>query len=369
MMEFNPLKPFNSLVPLPPIKDVETKAVLKKCIEARAAMAELKTLAESIPNQAVLINTIPLLEAKDSSEIENIATTTDRLFRFAFDSEIHTDHATKEAVRYRTALFEGFKSMQTRPLCVATASEICTAIKATPMNIRDVPGTALANDKTGGVIYTPPVGVEVIREKLSNWERFLHYETGIDPLIRMAVGHYQFEAIHPFTDGNGRTGRILNLLFLTHERLLSQPILYLSRYILAHKAECYSLLLQVTQKQEWEPWILYMLSAVSETARWTAGKILAIRDLMDETIQYIRRQLPKIYTRELVETIFVQPYCRISNLVDQNIARRETASAYLKSLCEIGVLQEERVGRDKIFIHSKLMRLLTSAEHAFEIYK
>jgi len=368
MSEFNPLKPFNSLAPLPPTKEIETKAVLKKCIEARAALAELKTLAESIPNQAVLINTIPLLEAKDSSEIENIVTTTDKLFRFAFDGEDRTDQATKEALRYRTALFEGFKSMQSRPLCVATASEICTVIKATPMDIRDVPGTALANDKTGEVIYTPPVGSDVIREKLGNWERFLHYETEIDPLIRMAVGHYQFEAIHPFTDGNGRTGRILNLLFLTHEGLLSRPILYLSRYVLAHKVEYYSLLMQVTQKQEWEPWILYMLAAVSETARWTAGKIMAIRNLMDETIQYIRKELPKIYTRELVETIFVQPYCRITNLVEQSIARRETASVYLKTLCEIGVLQEEKIGRDKIFVHPKFMRLLTSAEHTFERY-
>lgn len=185
----------------------------------------------------------------------------------------------------------------------------------------------------------------------------------------MAVGHYQFEAIHPFTDGNGRTGRILNLLFLTHEGLLSQPILYLSRYVLAHKAEYYSLLMQVTQKQEWEPWILFMLSAVSETAIWTAGKITAIRNLMDITVQHIRKELPKIYPRELVETIFVQPYCRINNLVEQGIARRETASVYLKTLCEIGVLQEEKVGRDKIFIHPKFMRLLTSSEHRFEPYK
>jgi len=322
MSDLNPLKPFNSLAALPPAQDIETKAVLKKCIEARAAMAELKTLAESIPNQAVLINTIPLLEGKDSFEIENIVTTTDKLFRFAFDGEERTDQATKEALRYRTALFEGFKSMQGRPLCSATATEICSVIKAAPMDIRDVPGTALANDKTGEVIYTPPVGTNVMRDKLGTWENFLHYETEIDPLIRMAVGHYQFEAIHPFTDGNGRTGRILNLLFLTHEGLLSQPILYLSRYVLAHKAEYYTLLMQVTQKQEWESWILFMLSAVSETAVWTAGKITAIRNLMDVTIQYIRKELPKIYTRELVETIFVQPYCRLNKLLEQKISRR-----------------------------------------------
>jgi Fic family protein len=368
MADFNPLKPFNALPLLPPAKDVETKAILKKCIEARSAISELKVLAESIPNQAVLINTIPLLEARDSSEIENIVTTTDKLFRFAFDSDERTDHATKEALRYRTALFEGFKSMQDRPLSASTAVEICSVIKGNRMEIREVPGTALANDRSGEVIYTPPAGAALIQEKLSNWEKYLHNETDIDPLIRMSVTHYQFEAIHPFTDGNGRTGRILNLLFLTHEGLLSQPILYLSRYILANKSDYYSLLLQVTKNQEWEAWILYMLSAVAETAQWTAKKVSAIRELMDETISYIRDKLPKIYTRELVETIFVQPYCRISNLVDNNIARRETASIYLKNLCEIGVMKEEKIGRDKIFIHPKFMKLLTGNDHSFEKY-
>ncbi len=236
------------------------------------------------------------------------------------------------------------------------------------MDIRNVPGTALANDKTGEVIYTPPAGAALLREKLSNWEKFLHNEVNIDPLIRMAVTHYQFEAIHPFTDGNGRTGRVLNLLFLTYEGLLAQPILYLSRYILAHKLDYYSLLLQVTRNQEWEPWILYMLTGVAETAQWTARKITAIRELIDETVSYVRHRLPKIYTRELVDAIFVQPYCRIGNLVDQKIAKRETASMYLKQLCEIGVLYEEKFGRDKIFLHPKFMRLLTSSEHAFERY-
>ena len=368
MLSFDPSKPFNSLPPLPPEKDVESKPILKKCIEARSALAELKILGDSIPNQAVLINTIPLLEAKGSSEIENIVTTTDKLFRFACDSEEKSDHPTKEALRYRSALFDGFLSIQSRPLCVATAIEICSAIKGSSMNIRTVSGTALANDRNGDVIYTPPAGESLIREKLSNWENYLHSETEIDPLIRMAVTHYQFEAIHPFTDGNGRTGRIINLLFLTHEGLLSQPVLYLSRYILTHKSDYYTLLLNVTQSQTWEPWILFMLSAVLETARWTAKKISAIRDLIEHTVAYVRQKLPKIYSRELVDAIFVQPYCRISNLVDQDIAKRETASVYLKQLCEIGVLQEEKSGREKIFIHPKFMQLLSHDEHEFKNY-
>jgi len=368
MLSFDPSRPFNSLPPLPPEKDVESKPILKKCIEARSALAELKILGDSIPNQAVLINTIPLLEAKGSSEIENIVTTTDKLFRFACDSEEKSDHPTKEALRYRSALFDGFLSIQSRPLCVATAIEICSAIKGSSMNIRTVSGTALANDRNGDVIYTPPAGESLIREKLSNWENYLHSETEIDPLIRMAVTHYQFEAIHPFTDGNGRTGRIINLLFLTHEGLLSQPVLYLSRYILTHKSDYYTLLLNVTQSQTWEPWILFMLSAVLETARWTAKKISAIRDLIEHTVAYVRQKLPKIYSRELVDAIFVQPYCRISNLVDQDIAKRETASVYLKQLCEIGVLQEEKSGREKIFIHPKFMQLLSHDEHEFKNY-
>ena len=196
------------------------------------------------------------------------------------------------------------------------------------MTVRKVPGTALANDRTGEIISTPPVGEKVLRDLLGNWERFLHEEPALDPLIRMAVMHYQFEAIHPFTDGNGRTGRILNILYLVQEELLTLPILYLSRYLIANKGKYYSGLLAVTREQAWEPWLLYMLEAVESTAQWTTQKILSIRELADYTADYVREMLPKIYSRELIDVILEQPYCRIRNLVDAKIAKRQTASEY-----------------------------------------
>lgn len=368
MAKLNPALPFNALPALPPASDIEAKPILKRCIEARAALAELKQAGALLPNQAVLINTLPLLEAQASSEIENIVTTTDRLFQLAQLPDERADPATKEALRYRTALYQGYLSLKTRPLCTATAVEVCQTIKAVEMDIRRIPGTALANDRTGEIIYTPPVGESLIRDKLANWERFLHNETEIDPLIRMAVGHYQFEAIHPFTDGNGRTGRILNSLFLIDQGLLTLPILYLSHYIIQHKADYYRLLLDVTRKDAWEPWIVYMLDAVAETALWTTNKIAAIRALMAHTIEHIQSHLPTIYSRELVELIFVQPYCRINNLVDAAIAKRQTASEYLKLLSRIDVLQEIKVGRERLFIHPKFIQLLTHDSNDFLPY-
>lgn len=368
MAIFNPALPYNDLPPLPPAADIESKSILKRCIKARAALAELKQAAELLPNQSVLINTLPLLEAQASSEIENIVTTTDRLFQLAQLPDERADPATKEALRYRTALKQGFFSLKTRPLCTATAVDVCRTIKGVELDIRKIPGTALARDRTGEVIYTPPVGESLIREKLANWERFLHNETGIDPLIRMAVGHYQFEAIHPFIDGNGRTGRVLNSLFLIDRDLLTLPILYLSHYIIQHKADYYRLLLEVTGKEAWEPWILFMLEGVEETARWTTDKIAAIRALMAHTMEFIQTQLPTIYRRELVELIFVQPYCRIANVVDAGIAKRQTAAEYLMLLSSNGVLQETKVGREKLFIHPKFIHLLTRDSNDFELY-
>ena len=361
-------RPYNLLPTLPPAVELETRAVLKRCIEARTALAELKQAAELIPNQRMLINTLPLLEAKDSSEIESIVTTTDLLFQHAQDGEHHADPATKEALRYRKALHNGYQSLADRPLCTGTAVEICRTLKGVNMDIRRVPGTQLANDRTGEIIYTPPEGEDRLRDLLANWERFLHNETDLDPLVRMAIGHYQFEAIHPFTDGNGRTGRVLNTLFLIQEGLLNLPILYLSRYIIAHRADYYRLLLDVTRDNAWEPWLLYMLSAVEETARWTCVKIAAIRRLAEHTTQFVRAQLPKTYSRELVDVIFEQPYCRISNVVDKQIAQRQAASRYLKELVSIGVLQEVQVGKEKLFIHPKLMQLLTRDDNNFTPY-
>ena len=360
-------RPYNDLPRLPPDVDLETKAVLKQCVLARAALAGLKQAVELIPNPAMLISTLPLLEAQASSEIENIVTTADKLFRH-LQADAGADAATKEALRYRRALLEGFEALKSRPLTTRTAEAICTHIKGVEMSVRKVPGTALANPATGEVVYTPPEGEGCIRDLLANWERFLHEEETIDPLVRMAAAHYQFEAIHPFIDGNGRTGRVMNSLFLVEQGLLPLPILYLSRYIIANKSDYYRLLLAVTREAAWEPWLLYMLRGVEDTAVWTMAKIGAVRKLSAETAEYVRMKLPKIYSRELLDVIFEQPYCRIANLVDAGIAGRQAASRYLKAFVSIGVLREQAFGKEKLFVHPKLMTLLTRDGNGFDSY-
>ena len=366
-MNWEPDKPFNNLPLLPPTVEIESKKVLKQCITARAALAQLKQAAALIPNDSMLINTIPLLEARDSSLIENIVTTSDQLFQYS-DRENKADPAIKEALRYRTALHTGWKALPGRPLSTRTAELICSEIKNSEMTVRRVPGTKLANQQTGETIYTPPEGEALLRDLLSNWENMLYNNPDIDPLIRMAVSHYQFEAIHPFTDGNGRTGRILNILYLVQEDLIGLPILYLSRYINDHKDDYYNKLLAVTGNNAWEPWILYMLEAVESTSHWTNQKIHAIRDLSDVTADYVKAQLPKIYSRELIDIIFMQPYCRIQNLVDADIAQRQTASEYLKQLGEIGVLIEQKHGRERLFIHPKLIGILSEDSNEIQNY-
>ena len=364
---WQPDKPFNRLPRLRDAPEIETLSVLKKCVGARAALAELKQAAELIPNPGMLINTLPLLEAQASSAIENIVTTADKLFRHS-QSEVDADPATREALRYGTALREGFEDLRSRPLTTRTAEKICSRIRGVDMAVRRVPGTRLTNPATHKVVYTPPEGEALLRDLLADWERYLHGTTPLDPLVRMAVAHYQFETIHPFTDGNGRTGRVLNSLFLVEQQLLPLPILYLSRHIISKKADYHRLLLEVTRDSAWEPWILYMLEGVDETASWTTGKIAAIRKLASTTAEYVRHELPKIYTRELIDVIFSQPYCRISNLVEKEIAERQAASRYLKDLVGIGVLSEEKVGRDKLFLHQKLMQLLTRESNSFAPY-
>ena len=369
MTDFNPEVPYNDLPILPPpAAEIETTQILKRCINARVALAELKQAAELIPNSAVLVNALPLLEARASSEIENIVTTTDKLFEYADIAEDRADAATKEALRYRTALYEGTKMVQRGMLTTDMAIQICSTIKGLELDIRDDSGTTLKNRMSGEVIYTPPVGQQLLIEKLDNWAEFMHRNTEIDPLVRMAVQHYQFEAIHPFADGNGRTGRILNILFLVEHGLLDSPILYLSRYIIQHKAAYYRLLSKVTKEQDWAHWILFILDGVEETCTWTTDKIKSIRELMEHTGQYVQKRLPKMYTWELVELLFKQPYCRIGNLVDSGIAKRQTASVYLKQLCELGVLREVKSGRENIFVHPKYIELLTGEENVWVYY-
>ena len=369
MTDFDPKTPYNELPELPPPADrIETREILKHCIDARVALAELKQAAELIPNSAVLVNALPLLEARASSEIENIVTTTDKLFEYMDIAEDKADPATKEALRYRTALFEGTKMVRRKMLTVDMAIQICSIIKGVELDIRAESGTTLKSRVSGEVIYTPPEGQKLLQSKLENWAAFMHEHDEIDPLVRMAVQHYQFEAIHPFVDGNGRTGRVLNILFLVDLGLLDSPILYLSRYIIQNKAAYYRLLQKVTREQDWGSWILFVLQGVQETCNWTTDKIKAIRELMEHTAQYTQAQLPKTYSWELVEVLFKQPYCRIGNLVDAGIAKRQTASVYLKQLCDIGVLKEFRSGRETLFVHPKYIELLTGEENVWVYY-
>lgn len=372
-MAWQPDQPYNQLPPLPPAREaMEALDILKACIPARAALAELKQAGALIPNQSLLINLLPLLEAKDSSEIENIVTTTDKLFQYS-QEEQGADLATKEALRYRTALYEGFLQLQRRPLCARTAIEICSTLKGVDMDVRKVPGTIIGNQATGETIYTPPVDEEVIRNLLTNWENYLHSslhpDDDTDPLIKMAISHYQFEAIHPFHDGNGRTGRIVNVLYLIEQQLLTLPILYLSRYIVQHKNDYYRLLTHVTRTGDWQEWVIFMLNGVEQVSSWTCAKITAMRKLITQTEDYVRQELPKVYSHELIQTIFEQPYCRISNLVEKGIAKRQTASNYLKQLVEIGVLQEKTAGNEKLFLNPALLRLMTTDSNELEPYR
>jgi Fic family protein len=364
---WSPEAPYNSLPLLPPTVDLETKAILKQCIRARAALAELKQAAELIPNQGALINTLPILEAQASSEIENIVTTVDRLFQVRETGTV-PDSMTKEALGYSNALLDDYNALTDRPLSTSTAERVCSKIKGTEMRVRRIPGTALAKQTSGEVIYTPPVGEDLLRNLLANWEKFLHEFKELDPLIRLAVAHYQFEAIHPFTDGNGRTGRILNNLFIVQEGLLTLPVLYLSRYLIRNRTDYYHLLLGVTAKSAWEPWVLFILEGIEETAIWTNQKISAIRSLLDQTASFVRAKLPKIYSWDLILLTFERPICRIADLVEAGISERQTASRYLKELSSIGVLSEQGLGREKFFVHTKLMGLLTRDRNTFDPY-
>jgi Fic family protein len=364
---WHPDKPFDALPLLPPKAELETIPILRACITARAALGELKQAARVIPNQSILINSLPLLEARASSEIENIVTTTDKIFRGA-RNEAQADPATKEALRYGRALFEGYQSLTQHPINTRTAERICSTIKGVEMAVRRIPGTALADETTGNVIYTPPHREAHLRSLLGNWERFIHEATTIDPLIRLAVGHYQFEAIHPFTDGNGRTGRVINSLMLVQEGLLTLPVLYLSRYLIENRKDYYRLLLDVTKNERWELWIIFIIRGIAETARWTTAKIEAIDDLSKHTASYVRERLPKIYSRDLVDVIFHLPYCRIQDVAEAGLGHRQTAAGYLRQLVGIGVLKELDVGREKLFLHEKLLHLLSYDNNAFAPY-
>lgn len=360
-MTYDPKVPFNDLPSLPPPVDVETKGVLKRAIAANRALAELKGQGAIIPNQSMLVNSLVLQEAKASSEVENIVTTNDALFRAMAGGSGVVDPATKEVLRYREALWQGYNRVRkdTR-LNAGLFVDIVRSITQDERGIRDRAGTLIANPRTREIIYTPPEGERVIRRKLDELEEFLHARDGMDPLVKLALSHYQFEAIHPFFDGNGRTGRIINILFLVVQDLLDLPVLYLSKQIIDDKPQYYRHLREVTENGRWEAWVLYMLEAVEVTARLTLQKILAIRALLDETLKLAKSKLSaRVYSKELIELIFRQPYTKGQFVVEAGLVERQTAAEYLKELEQIKVLKSHKVGKENLYLNVKLYELLS----------
>lgn len=350
--------PYNDLPAVPNSDMLETRAVLKAAANARAAVAALNQAANSLPNPAVLINTISLLEAQASSEIENIVTTSDDLFKFAGHEGQTTDPATREALQYRRALYEAFTSLRSRPVITpATAIQVCSTIKMRSMNVRTLPGTFIGNPITHKAIYTPPEGESIIRDKLDQWANFLNADSGIDPLVRMSAAHYQFEAIHPFEDGNGRTGRVLNVLSLVADNVLALPILYLSSYIINNKNDYYRLLLSVTSHGAWEDWLLFMLSGVQKTADLTLAKIEDLRSLQIEFRELLREHLGAV-NADLLEVLFEQPYCRTSDVVGRCGVSRQTAGLWLRKLVQAEVLTSVKEGRERLYINNRFLKLL-----------
>ncbi|MCJ7554286.1 MAG: Fic family protein, partial [Ignavibacteriaceae bacterium] len=308
---FDRTKPYNSLPLLPPRENLANEEILREAIKANKALAELKGIAHTIPNQAILVNTLPLQEARISSEIENVLTTNDLLYEALSASKNNYDPQTKEVLRYREALWTGYNELKKRGLLTTNLFvKLYQKIKETDAGIRNTPGTTIRNSK-GEIIYTPPEGEKIIRDMLKNIEDYIHNKDHkTDSLIKLAVIHYQFEAIHPFIDGNGRTGRIINILYIIQQELLELPVIYLSRYVIENKNKYYNYLRNVTEKNDWVPWILYILEGVSSTAIDTIKKIKEIKNLFDKTLEEMKLKLPsKVYSKELIELLFTNPYC------------------------------------------------------------
>ncbi len=358
-MGFNAEMPYYDLPLLPPRVELETVRTLKRAIGANKALAELKGVGGLIPNQSILLRSILLQEAKLSSEVENIFTTDDKLYKAFSENNKQVDPHTKEVLRYEEALWHGYRQLRQRPLTTSLFVEIVNIIVQNESGIRKMPGTRIVNSITNETIYTPPDGEERLRNLLCNLEEFVYAEGDLDPLIRLAVMHYQFEAIHPFGDGNGRTGRIINILYLISQGLLEIPVLYLSRYIIERKSAYYRGLKAVTEKNDWEDCVVFMLEGIEQTAIATKDKIVAIRKLLDESLETARQVVPRIYSKELIELIFEQPYCRIEFLERKGIAKRQTASRYLKELARVGMLQQMPFGREVLYINLPLFQLLT----------
>jgi Fic family protein len=344
----------------PPKEKIETIKILKQVSIASAALGELKGIAKTIPNQSMLINAVVLQEAKDSSEIENIITTRDELYQALSASSKKIPSTTKEVINYRHAILTGFDLIKQQGfLKLNDILQLQEAIIENNAGIRSNPGTVLKNDKTGEIVYTPPQNKEQIQDLLGNFlDHFNVKNNDIPPLVNLAILHHQFESIHPFYDGNGRTGRILNILYLIINELIDIPILYLSSYIIDNKSEYYRLLNKTNTTGEWEDWILYMLKAIEYTAKSTINKITEIRDLLEQTIKVTQLKAPKIYRKELIELLFEQPYSKIEFVTNRLGVERKASSRYLKTLESIGVLQSYKIGRETIYINKKLIEIL-----------
>ena len=356
-MTFAPDVPYNSLPFLPPDINLETPKIWKACNAANKSLARLREACRLIPNPDILISSIPLLEAASSSEIENIFTTQDSLYRVLATNTETANPAEKEVLNYRKALYTGYAALKEQHSINEELLEtICSTILKTDMSRRDVT-VYIGNRMTR--VYTPPNDPYVLQALMAQLEEYINNGTEPDPLIRLALIHYQFEAIHPFTDGNGRTGRILNILYLVANNLLDIPVLYLSRYIIQNKTEYYKLLREATAENNFEEWICFILDAVEQTADWTYTKVHAIYQLMEDTRNFCREKLPNhIYSHELIDLIFLQPYCKGKYLVDAGMGNRQTAMKYLKELEKIGILTAQKISREVIYINTALYQIL-----------
>jgi len=348
---------------LPVAKDLESKAVLKKALEANKALAELKGTARTIPNQDILINALALQEAKDSSEIENIVTTHDELYRSMVSSS-NVSNAAKEVQRYREALYRGFDLVKEQELLLKRhIVEIQSVLEENDAGIRTQNGTALRNERTGEIVYMPPQDHETIQKLMDNLEQYINNADmdDYDPLVKMAIIHYQFESIHPFYDGNGRTGRIVNILYLILNGLLDLPVLYLSSYIIRTKADYYRLLNAVRTEDSWEEWVIYILEGVRQTAAESVKQIEEITKLIKQTKDELREKLPKLYSKDLLELLFKHPYTKIAFFVDELGVSRKTAGLHLRAIEEAGILESMKMGRDVYFVNKRLFKLLRSS--------
>ena len=354
--------PYNNLPVLPPQCDIESKEILKKSIKANAALAELRGWTFTQSNPLLLLQSIVLQEAKSSSEIENVVTTNDELYQaLATPEDKSISAAAKEVMHYKEALWYGYQKLQDNyPLTINLFVDLFRIVKNRNDGVRTVPGTVLKNS-FNEVVYTPPDNKDDILRLLSNLERYINIDDDVDPLIKLAVMHYQFECIHPFPDGNGRVGRIINVLYLVQEKLLPFPILYLSEYIIQNKTAYYKALKNVTENNDWTTWILYILNAVETTAHNTLNAIKQIFIAQKNTISLIKNEAPEIYSKELVELLYEQPYCKISFLVNRGLGHRQTASKYLDKLCSLGILRCVKKGREKYYINILLWDILTHA--------